>query len=314
MTPADQAEALLCPLCEYDLRGLEEPRCPECGYRFEWQELTDPKLRQHPYLFEHHRRHNLWSFFRTLIGGLRPRRFWSALYPTQPSHPWRLALYFVLVCSIIVVPAVTQLARDGYSLWRATENSRARLLKEVQRPINAAWLRRYPGRTPQQLVDMFQPPPTFKQLVTTVVTERPMTFVKLQLVPFAWPLLTLAAMMVFRWSMRRAKVRRVHAARCVIYSGDVLFWFSLVLPITLVVMSVAAPAGRAVDPWDAQKAIAIIAGAAWLVFTYRMIIALRLYLRFDHAIATVLATQVLTALTVAVLLVLIFNQTWWWLF
>lgn len=27
-----------CPLCEYNLRGLSEPRCPECGYQFEWAE------------------------------------------------------------------------------------------------------------------------------------------------------------------------------------------------------------------------------------------------------------------------------------
>src|SRR5687768_18521450 len=31
-----------CPLCDYDLRGLAEPRCPECGYRFTWEELRDP--------------------------------------------------------------------------------------------------------------------------------------------------------------------------------------------------------------------------------------------------------------------------------
>ncbi len=28
-------EDILCPLCEYDLRMLAEPRCPECGYRFD---------------------------------------------------------------------------------------------------------------------------------------------------------------------------------------------------------------------------------------------------------------------------------------
>lgn len=29
------AEAIPCPGCEYDLRGQIEPRCPECGQRFE---------------------------------------------------------------------------------------------------------------------------------------------------------------------------------------------------------------------------------------------------------------------------------------
>ena len=43
----------LCPLCQYNLRGLQEPRCPECGYRFTWEEVLDPSRRLHPYLYEH---------------------------------------------------------------------------------------------------------------------------------------------------------------------------------------------------------------------------------------------------------------------
>src|SRR5438876_5459084 len=82
-----------CPLCEYNLRGLSEPRCPECGYRFDWAELLDPTRRAHPYLFEHHAERNLWSFVRTLIGGWRPALFWRSLHPTQPSRPRRIALY-----------------------------------------------------------------------------------------------------------------------------------------------------------------------------------------------------------------------------
>jgi hypothetical protein len=31
--------ALRCPQCEYNLTGLAEPRCPECGARFDWEEL-----------------------------------------------------------------------------------------------------------------------------------------------------------------------------------------------------------------------------------------------------------------------------------
>src|SRR5687767_7734312 len=71
---AAQGEDLLCPLCDYNLRGLIEPRCPECGYRFEWAQLRDQKLQFHPYLFEHHPKRNVWSFCRTLVGGLRPAR------------------------------------------------------------------------------------------------------------------------------------------------------------------------------------------------------------------------------------------------
>src|SRR4051812_30293929 len=69
-----------CPLCRYNLRGLTEPRCPECGLQFTWAEVLDPNSR-HPYLFEHHPERNLPSFFRTLWAGLRTRRFWTKLRP-----------------------------------------------------------------------------------------------------------------------------------------------------------------------------------------------------------------------------------------
>jgi hypothetical protein len=49
-------ETIRCPLCGYDLRGLPQPRCPECGRTFEWADLLDPASRRHPYLFEQHHR------------------------------------------------------------------------------------------------------------------------------------------------------------------------------------------------------------------------------------------------------------------
>src|SRR5436189_2963407 len=79
-----------CPLCDYNLRGLNEPRCPECGYVFEWWEVLDPKRRKHKYLFEHHPERNFWSWWKTAWGGLRPGGFWKELNPAQPSRPWRL--------------------------------------------------------------------------------------------------------------------------------------------------------------------------------------------------------------------------------
>ena len=80
-------------MCDYDLRAQVEPRCPECGYRFDFDELRDPARRLHPYLFEHHPESNTWSFIRTLVGGLLPGRFWRALLPVQPSRPNRRERY-----------------------------------------------------------------------------------------------------------------------------------------------------------------------------------------------------------------------------
>jgi hypothetical protein len=37
-------EDVSCPKCQYNLRGLTVPRCPECGFEFAWADL--PKWRQ----------------------------------------------------------------------------------------------------------------------------------------------------------------------------------------------------------------------------------------------------------------------------
>src|SRR5215212_1306561 len=89
------ADAVACPLCGYELRGLTEPRCPECGYAFAWHEILDPNRRLHPYLFEHHPERPVSSFAQTVYGGLNPRAFWELLRPNQPSSVRRLVGYIV---------------------------------------------------------------------------------------------------------------------------------------------------------------------------------------------------------------------------
>ena len=46
-----------CPECDYDLRGLTEPRCPECGRAFSTREVAAYEKRRWP----------PQRFFRTLI-------------------------------------------------------------------------------------------------------------------------------------------------------------------------------------------------------------------------------------------------------
>ena len=70
-----------CPLCDYNLRGLHEPRCPECGYQFDWPSVLDPNKRLHPYLFEHHPERNIRSYVQTLLQHLRPKNFWRMANP-----------------------------------------------------------------------------------------------------------------------------------------------------------------------------------------------------------------------------------------
>ena len=44
-----------------------------------------------------------------------------------------------------------------------------------------------------------------------------------------WPWLTFLSLMVFRISMRRARVKSVHVLRCVLYSADGVIWAGMAL-------------------------------------------------------------------------------------
>ena len=154
------AEPVQCPLCDYDLRGQIEPRCPECGYRFVWEELRDPRLRLHPYLFEHHPERNSWSFLRTLRGGMMPRRFWRGLLPIQPSRPRRLVLYYVIVALALMSGLVVQLAQltaDEITGNRAMRRNAAQSLATPQ-GINVLNTHpKFAGKTVQQVIDQELP-------------------------------------------------------------------------------------------------------------------------------------------------------------
>ena len=198
-----------CPLCEYDLRGQVEPRCPECGFKFKWEDLRDPKLRLHPYLFEHHPERNVRSFFRTLVGGLRPRKFWSTLYPTQPSRPLRLIIYLALLSVFTIVPALANIGFRAMRVWAENEQYRAATLINIQGPGGARWRSRFSsGMTPQQIVDRIAPQLTRRQLLDYAWRFGGFRTVVYLLIPMVtWPLLTLAAMMIFQWSMMKARPR-----------------------------------------------------------------------------------------------------------
>src|SRR5206468_1928546 len=67
-----------------------------------------------------------------------------------------------------------------------------------------------------------------------------------------WPWLTFFALMIFRFSMSRARVRTIHVLRCVLYSYDVVLWAGVIL---LVVLPLAGWAFGAGEPGAAAISI-----------------------------------------------------------
>jgi hypothetical protein len=302
-------EETCCPLCDYNLRGLIEPRCPECGYSFAWPDLLDPSRRLHPYLFEHHPERRLWSFRRTLAAGLRPRRFWKALHPAQPSYPRRLILYWALAVLPMLLTAAANVGGLAISIRRENLPARASEKALLTNPRYAAIFR----STIQQYgsldkyLDKFYPVDWRLVFRATFAYGESLVGLCLPaLFTIAWPWLTLFALMIFQISMRRARVRGAHILRCTCYSSDIGFWLGLaIIPVALiwawVQPTTITGSGRFLRTVSYEFYGCIL---ALLVFNYRLLIAYRSYLRFPRSIAVIVATQIIAFLALLTLLIL----------
>ena len=312
---AAASQAVHCPLCEYDLRGLAEPRCPECGYRFAWDDLRDPSRRLHRYLFEHHPERNAWSFLRTIAGGWRPKRFWTSLLPAQPSRPRRLVAYWLATVSLLL-PA---LAVHHYT-WFLRAEAATRLDR-------ARWHQMFPPGSPNAadvaerwgstdaFLDQADPLPPSGEFYRRAWDAEGRWALYFAGVWVAWPWLTFLTLLLFRFSMRRARIKPVHVLRCVLYSADAMLLVSLAataaaaarlwwqwLGVPAGVRLPAAPLPQnhpyLYRPDLVPDTLFWLGAAAQLFMAYRLTQAFRHYLRFDHPLATVLASQVIVLLLV----------------
>ena len=277
-----------CPLCEYNLRGLTDTRCPECGYTFTWAEVLTPNRQRHPYLFEHHPEAPVISVLKTLFGTLRPRRFWRSLHPSQPSKPARLLLYFLIIEAVALLPLFAKGMfgapdQPGSMAWqyRATK---MRVAVRSVRPYES-YRSQIAGALPRRT--------TWTELIAGPLLYRPFDgLLPVCIVaPLAWPLLTFLLLSIFRISIRRARLRANHLGRCVIYSADVAFWPGIPLAVLVTINAVAPTPGFITEPL--VEGIMLVTVLLWLVMTYRLVFACAHYLRFRHAAAMVLSTQII---------------------
>ena len=324
-----QKEEIHCPMCEYNLCGLSTPRCPECGYQFAWKDLLDARTRPHRYLFEHHPEANFKSFWKTAWGGLRPGKFWSELHAGQKSRPGRLFIYWVIVCAISLGPMIASVLTAGVLL--AAEAQRTRRLSQLGAPPAFKNFQHF-----SQSLDAAYPLPPSLDFFMWLWGMRPdfAIIIVLTGIVLAWPWLTcMLLLMLFRISMRRVKIKSIHVFRALIYSFDFGVWTGMLLMVSIPMLMLMV--GRTwlfftVNRWSgngfgmtelipfqsSQPSFFMglpdasfmaqafgIAGVVLAVGFYRLCIAYRKYLRFDRAIATVLATQVILFLLLAVVAV-----------
>jgi len=90
-----------CPKCSYNLRGLSVPRCPECGSRFEWDDLLTLAAGYNSGLFEYRFYQSpVSAYLKTWRGSLRPRRFWESIDPSWPVRTAGLLTYVGFVVGL----------------------------------------------------------------------------------------------------------------------------------------------------------------------------------------------------------------------
>ncbi len=295
---------LTCPLCDYNLRGLTEPRCPECGFAFTWAELLDAKRDRHPWLFEHavrgrRRRAFLSTYFRNCV----PRRFWREVTPANPVRRARLIKYWIvttlLLSGVIIGPLLVQAGRLAIDV----QQQRARFIPIPGRPgqLRNTWPSNYGLNYTTAAIRAAAPPVwsrTFALRVADAYLSRTGgAFVAVVVVTAAWPWLTVATLMVFQASMRRAKTNSDHVLRAAIYGCD---FGLLVTVLAIAAFSTMDDRGNTIPTKQVVELAAMLAVltamACVAITTYRLTIAYGRYLRFHLPLATVLASQVIAFL------------------
>lgn len=296
-------EEIHCPLCEYNLRGLSAPRCPECGYTFVWAELLEIDRRLHPYLFEHHPERPYWSFVKTIIGGLRPWKFWKSLHPAQPCRPRRLMRFaaWMLVPAVLIWVALL----GGVITERMSQHIRARQWERAYlsnpKPTSEFEdeLKQFGGI--DGYLDTFYPNTVLGIIQHEGDPARVMLdYAVPSIIAVAWPVATLLALCVFEISRRRVKIGRIHFVRAVVYSADLIWWIGLIM-FFIALLSSAAGFGLNVFISTIIHPVTflVLAGAAAVIaFGIRLTFAYRRYLRFPHAVWVVLSSQIIAGLIV----------------
>jgi len=270
-------EELICARCHYHLYGLTETRCPECGEPFNWDDaLAEYHRRQKP-LFEYQwRRRPVRSFIDTWKSTLRPGRFWARMSIHDPPHiPALLAMIAGCFAASIIVWIPLQAIAGWVWDWRWYTLSRFR---------QARW------RPWDAVVKNCRDSLTDSTIYVTLGYAA------------VWALASLAALMIFRQSMRRYRVRTAHVTRVWAYAVPMMLPLAVILP--FVPLFVTGMWGWPADPVFLHH---------WFLFLVPYVIwsihfAYRDYLHMRHSLAVAISTQMIAVMATLVICDLVFAR------
>lgn len=183
-----------CPICSYNLRGLVNPRCPECGYPFQWAEMrpiANPWLSR---VFEFTSKRIFRSFLFTVAQSLLAPRFFTRLTASHPLRKSRLAVYvLVLNLILIILQFNTPMALWAYYSLNST-SPRVPLL---------------------QVFNYY----AYSYLANAFLCP---------FIVFSWILYSSLSIFLIRQTARKAKIKPWHMVRCAIYSASPMLPLSII--------------------------------------------------------------------------------------
>lgn len=108
-----------CVRCGYNLKMLEQPRCPECGLEFEWHRVINYHNSTSDFLFEHQwRRRPVRSLLTTWRRAFAPAAFWNrvSMFERVRVGPLLATIAISVVVFLLVFHGVAWLAGKAI-LW-----------------------------------------------------------------------------------------------------------------------------------------------------------------------------------------------------
>jgi ribosomal protein L37E len=255
-------EELTCLHCGYHLYGLSETRCPECGSPFTWEDVLDDYRRRKKPFFEYQwRRRPVRSLVQTWFWALRPSRLWARFDIHDPPQVKPL---LALVAIALVAFALTFTCLSGLQIW-------------LSRWLY--WTRGWSGWRPS----WFDLPRSILDVLTGVTPS--LTFLIV-----AWVFTSFAALMVFRQSMWRCKVRTVHVLRVWAHAVPLMLVTTVVIVVLLIYVDMFWPGSYSV------VTVELVVLTFLFHVTWSLRCGYKTYLRMDHSLAVGVASQLMAIL------------------
>lgn len=264
-----------CARCGYNLRGLAQPRCPECGLEFEWALALRQAVSESDFLFEHQwRRRPIRSFVVTVWRSFRPRKFWRSVSIHERIEAGPLTL--LLVISVVLIPVCVRVVGHGSLLC-------IRLIENYNASPYWWWRTRW-----RRVVIVVLNTLTALGVGAAI----PLSFASRLAIAMAVMMLSvLGVILILRQTLRECRVRPVHVLRIVAYTA-----IPIALLETLVTMAGIGASRVTGGPYFVPHAL--LADNVWFPLTVVLSLAiptiylgagLREYLGLPHARAIAFA-------------------------